>query len=273
MSKDLALPKFQQPTNIDKAAFLINHLGKNIHEHAYVVGKILTWVKKETGHGGFVAWIDDNVWFDRTTATRYMNFSEQCDKEGILIEYSPRIQMLHGATNEKQVSPPLPEGKYNVIYADPPWKYEFSETESRAIERKYPTMELEQIKTLNPPISDNAVLYLWASAPKLEESLQVLNSWGFSYRTNAVWDKENIGMGYWFRGQHELLLVGAKGEVHVPSPHTRVSSVYREKRGEHSKKPEYYYEIIEKMYPQEKYLELFARNTRPNWTSWGNEIK
>lgn len=166
----------------------------------------------------------------------------------------------------------LPEGKFNVIYADPPWRYEFSETNTREIENHYPTMELEEIKSLKIPSAEDSVLFLWATAPKLEEAMQVMNSWGFKYRTCAVWDKEVIGMGYWFRGQHELLLLGIKGEFPTPPENCRHSSVIKEKRGKHSEKPKKVYEIIEKMFPNGKYLELFARNQRKGWTSWGNEI-
>ncbi|OPY59419.1 MAG: hypothetical protein A4E55_00231 [Pelotomaculum sp. PtaU1.Bin035] len=168
----------------------------------------------------------------------------------------------------------LPKGTFNVILADPPWKYKFSETESRAIENQYPTMELEDIKNLKIPSADNSVLFLWATAPKLEEALQVLNAWGFEYRTCAVWDKEVIGMGYWFRVQHELLLVGVKGNFAPPTPDNRISSVIREKRDKHSKKPEQIYDLIEKMFPNGKFLELFAReNKRTNWTVWGNQCE
>lgn len=165
----------------------------------------------------------------------------------------------------------LPEGKFNVIYADPPWKYEHSETKSRDIENNYPTMSLEDIKNMEIPSDKDSVLFLWATAPKLKEALEVMQSWGFTYRTNAVWDKETIGMGYWFRGQHELLLVGVRGNMSPPFPENRFSSVYREKKKEHSKKPEYYYEIIERMFPKGKYLELFSRNKRKNWTMWGDQ--
>ena len=80
-------------------------------------------------------------------------------------------------------------------------------------------------------------------------------------------------MGYWFRGQHEFLLIGIKGNISPPFPENRFSSVYREKKSKHSKKPEFYYSMIEKMFPKGKYLELFSRNKRDNWTMWGNEIK
>jgi len=174
---------------------------------------------------------------------------------------------------KKLPAPALPEGKYNVIYADPPWQYDFSETTTREIENKYSTMTVEQIMEVKIPSSDNAVIFLWATAPKLKEALAVMDAWGFTYKTNAIWDKEIIGMGYWFRGQHEMLLVGVKGNYSPPEEPNRVSSVYIEKRGKHSEKPDYYYSLIESMLPNQKYLELFARNKRKGWKSWGNEVK
>lgn len=171
----------------------------------------------------------------------------------------------------KHKVPELPDGRYGVLYADPPWRYDFSETDSRKIENKYPTMELEDICDLKVPRGDNAILFLWATAPKLIEALRVMEAWGFEYKTNAVWDKQLIGMGYWFRGQHELLLVGTRGEVKPPEETTRISSVISEKRGKHSKKPDSIYSMIESYYPNAKYLELFARNKRTGWDSWGND--
>ncbi len=170
------------------------------------------------------------------------------------------------------ISPPLPNGKYDVIYADPPWKYDFSLDGKDEIENKYPTMELEEICALNIPAAENSVLFLWATAPKLQEALEVMKSWGFDYKTHSIWNKDWIGMGYWFRGQHELLLVGVKGIFSPPTNTNRVASVYTEKRTEHSKKPEYYYDLIEKMLPNKKYLELFAREPHSGWEVWGNEV-
>lgn len=166
----------------------------------------------------------------------------------------------------------LPKGVYEVILADPPWRYQFSETQSREIENHYPTMDLENIKSLKVPSADNAVLFLWATAPKLEEALEVLNAWGFTYKTCAVWDKERIGMGYWFRGQHELLLLGTKGTFPTPEPSARVSSVIHSVRERHSTKPEVVYEIIESMFPDRTYLEMFCREPRKGWEVWGNEV-
>lgn len=162
--------------------------------------------------------------------------------------------------------------RYNVILCDPPWRYDFAETKNREIENQYPTMTLEEIKGLNVPADDDCVMFMWATAPKLEQAFEVLKAWGFTYKTCAVWDKELIGMGYWFRGQHELLLVGVRGSPGVPAPENRFSSVIRARREGHSKKPDRVYEMIEKMVPNKNYLEMFARRKRENWSVWGNQV-
>ena len=172
------------------------------------------------------------------------------------------------------------EKKYQIIYADPPWRYEHPISKSREIENQYPTMNLDDIKALKIPAEDNSVLFLWATAPKLEEAIGVMQSWGFKYRSCAVWDKQVIGMGYWFRNQHELLLVGVRGSFSPPPPEKRISSVVRQKRGEHSAKPEGIRQLIREWYPNENKIELFARRNNEGlfekgvgWDIWGNEIK
>jgi N6-adenosine-specific RNA methylase IME4 len=167
--------------------------------------------------------------------------------------------------------PPLPQGTYSLIYADPPWRYEHSMTDARRIENQYPTMELEDICSMQVPAAEDCVLFLWATSPKLAESMQVIERWGFTYRTCAVWDKEVIGMGYYFRQQHELLLVATKGTPGAPEESVRTSSVIRSKREQHSKKPELVYELIETMYPKLKKIELFCRESRNGWAGWGNQ--
>jgi len=168
--------------------------------------------------------------------------------------------------------PKLPKGKFNVIYADPPWHYEGGTDATRIIENQYPTMKTEDICILEIPAAKDSVLFLWVTNPKLDEGLEVMESWGFTYKTNMVWVKDKIGMGYYARGRHEILLIGTKGSPGVPEPKDRPDSVIEAPRTKHSKKPESAYELIEQMYPERKYLELFARNKRKNWTSWGNEI-
>lgn len=163
--------------------------------------------------------------------------------------------------------------KYQIIYADPPWRYNFSKSNSREIENQYKTMSLEDIKGLDIPSENNSVLYLWATAPKLIEALEVMKSWGFEYKTQLAWDKEIIGMGYWFRGQHELLLVGVRGKFSPPEQGLRISSVYREKRGKHSVKPDRIREYISEWYPDKVKIELFARQKTDGWDVWGNEVE
>lgn len=166
----------------------------------------------------------------------------------------------------------IPEGEYDVILADPPWNYNFSQSKSREIENQYPTMDVEEIKEKDIPSSEDSVLFLWATAPKLEEALEVMDAWGFDYVTNAVWDKEKMGMGYWFRNRHELILVGKKGNHSPPSEDERIESVIREERKEHSKKPKIH-EFLEKWWPDSNYLELFGREKREGWVVWGDEVE
>ena len=175
---------------------------------------------------------------------------------------------------EERGVPPHPSGTFLLIYADPPWRYEHVKTESRAIENQYPTMDLEAICADKPSAAEDAVLFLWATSPKLTEALRVMDAWGFAYRTCAVWDKEQIGMGYYFRQQHELLLVGARGNAPIPDPETRLPSLFRSKRSEHSEKPSFMYGYLEAMYPafrQEDRLELYSREARVGWTQRSNE--
>ncbi|MGH9932138.1 MAG: MT-A70 family methyltransferase, partial [Pyrinomonadaceae bacterium] len=91
------------------------------------------------------------------------------------------------------------------------------------------------------------------------------------YKTHAVWDKQKIGMGYWFRGQHELLLVGTRGKASPPEDAARVSSIFCEARGRHSAKPACVYEWIERAFPMHSKLEMYSRQSRDGWQAFGNE--
>jgi N6-adenosine-specific RNA methylase IME4 len=184
------------------------------------------------------------------------------------------VNLLRVGRRRRSGGPALPVGVYRLLYVDPPWQYEHIATESRAIENQYPTMDLDAIKALDVPAADDAVLFLWATSPKLAEAMEVIRAWDFDYRTSAAWDKELIGMGYYFRQQHELLLVAARGTLPVPAPSDRVSSVIRARREAHSQKPKIVYEVLEAMYPtfgELDRVELFQREPRPGWSGWGNE--
>jgi N6-adenosine-specific RNA methylase IME4 len=175
-------------------------------------------------------------------------------------------------TKSIAASVPLPKGKFDLILSDPPWQYDFAETDNRKIENQYPTMTLDELSALELPAADDCLLLMWATAPKLFEAFSVISAWGFEYKTHCVWDKEKIGMGYWFRGQHEILMVATKGHVSPPEQSDRVSSVFREGRGKHSAKPACVYEWIEKAFNARAKCEMFCRSPRLGWTVWGNEV-
>jgi N6-adenosine-specific RNA methylase IME4 len=99
-----------------------------------------------------------------------------------------------------------------------------------------------------------------------------MNAWGFEYQTSAVWNKVLMGLGFWVRGQNELLLVGTRGQFAPPPEDLSVSGVYSEKRTTHSKKPAYFRNLISSWYPTELKLEMFAREVVPGWDVWGNEV-
>lgn len=173
------------------------------------------------------------------------------------------------------IDPLAKVGRFPVIYADPPWQYDFMSVNAWKVENHYPTMTTQAI--CNLPISNittkDAILFMWATAPKLADAMRAIQSWGFTYKTCAIWDKEWTGMGNYFRVQHELLLIATRGNIPPPTTDNRPASIVKFKRStKHSEKPEVFYGIIEAMYPELPKLELFARTTRKGWKSWGNEI-
>lgn len=177
--------------------------------------------------------------------------------------------------------------KYGAAIADPPWSFEsYSELTGmdRAPDNHYPTMKLDDIIALGPrlPFADDCVIGLWAWAPMLPEALQVLQGWGFTYKTHCVWrkiyPKNQTGMGYWFRFEHELLLIGTRGSVVAPEMGTQWKSVQEapvvigpDGRVVHSAKPRFAHRWVEEFYPSTPKIELFSRSGREGWESWGAE--
>jgi N6-adenosine-specific RNA methylase IME4 len=169
-------------------------------------------------------------------------------------------------------APPLPDGHFRVILADPPWQYDNSGF-TQSAEFIYPTMTMEAISALAVPAlaGEDSVLYLWATDPLLPEALAVMKSWGFSYKAKLTWKKNRQpGMGFWFHGYIENLLVGVHGRPGTPA--TIHPNFLEAPVGRHSEKPAEIYGIIESMFPG-PYLELFARNPRKGWTAWGNQLE
>ncbi|MHB8627551.1 MAG: MT-A70 family methyltransferase [Aggregatilineales bacterium] len=183
--------------------------------------------------------------------------------------------------------------RYPVILADPPWQfrvYSKATEQGRSAESHYPTMSLADICAL--PVSDLAspdcTLFMWTTLPTLPEALQVINSWGFTYKTAAfVWAKLNkraagrfseptdsanwfCGMGFYTRANAELCLLATRGSP--KRQHADVRQLIVAPIREHSRKPDEQYSRIERLLPG-PYVELFARHKRAGWSSWGNEIE
>ena len=203
----------------------------------------------------------ENPFFTASDAYREIKRHAQSVRDDLLSAASPALDTL----------PSL----YSVLYADPPWRYDFAVSSSREIENQYPTMETQDICDLPvPSITDtDAVLFLWATSPKLLESLRVMEAWGFAYKTCMVWVKDKIGMGYYARQRHEILLIGTRGHLPTPEPSNRPDSVIMAPRDKHSAKPVRAYELLESMYPGLPKVEIFCRSPREGWSSWGNQAQ
>lgn len=174
----------------------------------------------------------------------------------------------------------LPEllGKYEVIAIDPPWAYEekggLSTTdynpETTRGATPYPTMKVNEIKEINLPLTDNAVLFLWTTHAFLKDSFEILEHWGLKYKATLVWDKERMGIGRTIRLQCEFCLIAFKGNPIFNGSSER--DIIRETRREHSRKPDSFYEYVERSTIGRK-LEYFSREKRINWEIYGNEVE
>lgn len=186
-----------------------------------------------------------------------------------------RRQAKKDAVSEKVSA--LPDDKYVVVYADPPWAYndkqggEISESYGAA-EKHYPSMTLAELSVLGVReiSAEDSVLFLWATSPLLPDALTLVKAWGFTYKASFVWDKVKHNMGHYNSVRHEFLLICTRGSC-TPQNSKLYDSVQSIERTKHSEKPEFFREIIETLYPQGKRIELFARKRVDGWCSWGNE--
>lgn len=189
--------------------------------------------------------------------------------------------------------PDLPQKKYDIIYADPPWDYggklQFDKS-SKSVENinyekkifissanfKYPTVKTKDLMKI--PIheiaKEDCLLFLWVTNPHLEQGLQLAKAWGFEYRTVAfVWDKQNHNPGQYTLSYCELCLVFKKGRIPRPRGSRNEKQLISIKRGEHSEKPVQVIESIERMFPSQDRIELFARNKPKGWDVWGLDVR
>lgn len=174
---------------------------------------------------------------------------------------------------------PFPDKTYSVIYADPPWSYRNKGTRAAA-DRHYKTMSLEEIRAL--PVQDIAdkdcTLFLWATFPMLREALDVIQAWGFAYKTAAfVWAKQNRrtqgwfwGLGNWTRSNAELCLLATRGKPKRMS--AGIHSLVVAPVGLHSAKPPQVRDQIVRLMGDVPRVELFARERAEGWDAWGDEV-
>ena len=188
-------------------------------------------------------------------------------------------QSLREHRKQTFVAPAIPEGKYRVIYADPPWKYSSSDSglnQYGPAERHYDTLTIKQLCDL--PIKemafDDSVLFLWVTSPMLENAFTIIKSWGFQYKTSFVWDKVGHNFGHYNSARHEFLLICTRGSCTPDSKQLLDSVVELKKTSTHSQKPEEFRAIIDLLYTSGPRIELFARTRPPKpWKAWGNELR
>jgi N6-adenosine-specific RNA methylase IME4 len=173
--------------------------------------------------------------------------------------------------------------RFSTVLADPPWQFT-NRTGKMAPEHKrlqrYSTLSLKDIKDLpiEAIVKDTAHLYLWVPNALLAEGLQVMEHWGFTYKTNIIWYKirkdggpDRRGVGFYFRNVTEIILFGTRGiNARTLQPGRTQPNIITTRKREHSRKPDEQYEIIESC-SWGPFIELFARGPRKNWFTWGNQ--
>lgn len=190
------------------------------------------------------------------------------------------------------IYPKLPNKKYQIIYADPPWDYggkmQYDKTtiksENVGFEKdifissasfKYPTLKLKQLMELDVKsiADDDCILFMWTTGPQMANSIRLGESWGFEYKTIAfVWDKMIHNPGRYTLSQTEFVLAFKKGKFPQPRGARNIQQMVASKRGAHSVKPTEVINGITKMFPTQEKIELFARNNYIGWDNWGLEI-
>ena len=178
----------------------------------------------------------------------------------------------------------FPKGKYDIIYTDPAWQQNKGGIRkarpNQTRELDYQTISLQEIKEIHKEAfkltNENHNVFMWTIDKYLHETEQMMNELGYELHARMIWDKTNgIAPAFTVRFSHEYLLwFYKKGKMLKPSKETRgkFTTVFREPATKHSKKPLVAYEMIEQMFPNTSKLELFARNIREGWESWGNEV-
>ncbi len=192
----------------------------------------------------------------------------------------------------ENIYPKLPDEKYDIIYADPPWNYggkmqydkSSIQEENKDFKRDifissaefiYPTLTISQLKELDIPkiTSNDCLLFMWTTGPQFANSIELGKHWGFEYKTvGFVWDKMIHNPGHYTLSQTEFVLIFKHGRIPQPRGAKNVRQFIQVPRGKHSEKPEEVIECITRMFPKQKKIELFARKNYKSWSNWGLEI-
>ena len=207
--------------------------------------------------------------------------------------YNREQQRRMKKSNLPDLYPELPEKRYDIIYADPPWDYggkmQFDKSSKSAEEIdlsknifissanfNYPTLKTKELKKI--PVQDiskeDCLLFMWVTNPHLAQGIELGQTWGFEYKTVAfVWDKMAHNPGQYTLSYCELCLLFKRGKIPRPRGARNVKQLVRVKRTNHSEKPLLVIEGIEKMFPGQEKIELFAKGKPKGWDAWGLDIK
>ena len=223
-----------------------------------------------------IAAVPESV-FERHIANIKAEAQELTTASVLRVAQQIKREQYHEAMRE---APPMPDDKFRVWYADPPWQYNDSgvitdsDNYGRA-ERHYPTMSTADLcemgRNVRERCADDAVLFLWATSPLLEDALAVIKAWGFQYKNSFVLAKVEQTYGASINVRHEFLLIATRGSC-LPDERTLYDSVVSIPKSDvHSQKPEEFRRMIDSLYTWGRRIELFARESVESWDTWGNQ--
>ena len=176
--------------------------------------------------------------------------------------------------------------KFGIICVDPPWDYK-GQTQHNGKEGKdtgsalthYSTMKTKDMIAEFKPLIDewaeeDCLIFMWATWPHLDQAIKLGEGWGFKYtHTSFIWDKMALNPGFYTMTQTEPVLCFKRGKIPQPRGTRNERQLVQIKRTAHSEKPQEVYSRIERMFPTQNKMEMFARTRRPGWSAWGNEVE
>ena len=206
--------------------------------------------------------------------------------------YNPEAKRRRKINPLDELFPPLPQKRYEVIYADPPWDYggkmQYDKSNIKSInvgfeknlfisaaDFQYPTLKLNELKELDVQLitASDCILFMWTTGPQFANAIELGTSWGFEYKTVAfVWDKQIHNPGRYTLSQTEFVIAFKKGRFPTPRGARNIRQLVSVHRGKHSEKPDIVIDGITKMFPTQQKIELFARKNYDGWDSWGLDI-